>query len=345
MKIKPLFSINLKSSIMKDKIYYILFLILACVSANAETQQHVKLAAVKLYEFPLCGVADSVTSRYDAKHHLMFLSGFDTDGHGTFWFVGGNPMYVTCYKGSKMLFRRQLSDTFSNFSATRLRGDSLYTVHTNRHSLLAVHKSGKGPIREIFLPYDFADGGTAHEDEILLARGVAGRSPWANSDDEVGPNCNTLVKVFDYSGKLKREYVTKKDKLDALYPVPQIKGEELSFFEYVGKWRGLYVIHEEFAYNHRLRLFDTDSRMRGRYIMPKDSTFLMENVKKNQYPPNPVFTCEEDCNSFYHTPDFDIIRNGHFFRVWYYCGEGRNCIVVEDVDLAVAFPNIKGEGL
>ena len=76
--------------------------------------------------------------------------------------------------------------------------------------------------------------------------------------------------------------------------------------------------------------------------MPLDSTFWMENARKGLYPPNPIYTCEEDWYSFYHTRDFDIIRNGHFFRVWYYSGEGRNCIVVEDVDLAVAFPNIKG---
>ena len=326
---------------MKNKIYYILFLILACMSANAKTQQHVKLAAVKLYEFPICGVADSVTSRYFPKTHVMFLSGFDTDGHGTFWFVGGNPMYVTCYKGSKMLFRRQLSDTFSNFSATRLRGDSLYTVHTNRHSLLAIHKSGKGPIREIFLPYDFADDGTAHEDEILLARGVVGRYPDDNSDDEAHPNSNTLIKAFDYSGKLRREYITNKSYDNELYPVPHIKGENLSSFSYASKWHGLYVIYND----TELRLLDADSRMRGCYTMPLDSTYLMKNVKKNQYPPSPVFTCEEDWYSFYNTSDFDIIRNGHFFRVWYYSGEGRNCIVVEDVDLAVAFPDIKGESV
>ena len=264
---------------MKDKIYYILFLILACVTANAETQQHVKLAAVKLYEFPLYGVADSVTSRY-YSNGLMILSGFDTDGHGTFWFVGGNPMYVTCYKGNKMLFRRQLSDTFSNFSATRLRGDSLYTVHTNRHSLLAIHKSGKGPIREIFLPYDFAVDGTAHEDEILLAKGVAGCYTGDNNDDmEVAPNSNTLIKVFDYGGNLKREYVTKKYKLDALYPVPQIKGEDLSYLYYAGKWRGLDMVYDGLPGVDRLRLFDADSKMRGCYLMPLDSTHLVKNIR------------------------------------------------------------------
>ena len=328
---------------MKDKIYYILFLILACVTANAETQQHVKLAAVKLYEFPLYGVADSVTSRY-YSNGLMILSGFDTDGHGTFWFVGGNPMYVTCYKGNKMLFRRQLSDTFSNFSATRLRGDSLYTVHTNRHSLLAIHKSGKGPIREIFLPYDFAVDGTAHEDEILLAKGVAGCYTGDNNDDmEVAPNSNTLIKVFDYGGNLKREYVTKKYKLDALYPVPQIKGEDLSYLYYAGKWRGLDMVYDGLPGVDRLRLFDADSKMRGCYLMPLDSTHLVKNIRDDLYPPIPVFTCEEDWDSLYHTRDLDIIRNGHFFRVWYYSGEGRNSIVVEDVDLAVAFPDIKEE--
>ena len=250
-------------TIMKHKFYLTLLLMLACVSANAQTQQHNKRAAVKQYEFPICGAADSVTSRYYAKDNTLFLSGFDTDGQGTFWFVGGNPTHVTCYNGSTLQFRRQISDTYSKFSATRVRGDSLYTVDTNRHSLIAIHKSGKGPIREIFLPYDFANAGTAREDEILLARGAVGRYSGDNSDDEAAPNSNTLVKVFDYSGKLKREYVTKKDKLDALYPVPQIKGEELSFFEYVGKWRGLYVIYGETS----LRLFDTDSKQRGCYII------------------------------------------------------------------------------
>ena len=247
-------------------------------------------------------------------------------------------MYVTCYKGSKMLFRRQLSDTFSNFSATRLRGDSLYTVHTNRHSLLAIHKSGKGPIREIFLPYDFANDGTAREDEILLARGAVGRYSGDNSDDEAEPNSNTLIKVFDYGGKLKREYVTNNSYDKELYPMLQIKDEKLSSFNYAGKWHGLYVIYN----NTELRLFDANSKMRGCYAMPLDSTYWMENAGKGLYPPDPIFTCEEEWDLFYHTPDLDIIRNGHFFRMWYYSGGVRNCIVVEDVDLAVAFPNIKG---
>ena len=329
-------------TIMKHKFYLTLLLMLACVSANAQTQQYNKRAAVKQYEFPICGAADSVTSRYYAKDNTLFLSGFDTDGQGTFWFVGGNPTHVTCYNGSTLQFRRQISDTYSKFSATRVRGDSLYTVDTNHHSLIAIHKSGKGPIREIFLPYDFANDGTAREDEILLARGAVGRYSGDNSDDEAAPNSNTLIKVFDYGGKLKREYITNNSFEKELYPVPQIKDESLSSFNYAGKWCGFDLVCDGTIGCDRLRLFDTDSKQRGCYIMPLDSTFWMKNAGKGLYPPDLVLTCEEDWYLFYHTRDFDIIRNGHFFRVWYYSGGVRNCIVVEDVDLAVAFPNIKG---
>ena len=326
---------------MKDKIYYILFLILACISANAETQQHVKLAAVKLYEFPICGVADSVTSRYFPKTGLLFLSGFDTDGHGTFWFIGGNPMYATCYKGSKMLFRRQLSDTFSNFSATRLRGDSLYTVHTNRHSLLAIHKSGKGPIREIFLPYDFANDGTAREDKIFTARTLQDcRIDTVKGNVFLPPNGKTVITELEYAGEEHvRNYFSNKTAREALYPVPTIKGIDPEHVEYVGKWRGLDVIYDKTPKGSRLRLFDANGKMRGHYIMSNDSTDVVGDIIDGIYP-MPVITCEEDMRTYFHTPDFDIIRNGHFCRVWY-CGRGRKRIIVEYVDLAVVFPKIK----
>ena len=78
-----------------------------------------------------------------------------------------------------------------------------------------------------------------------------------------------------------------------------------------------------------------------KYIISNNETdWVGDNVIDGLYPTS-VLTCEDDWNSFYHTPDFDIIRNGHFFRVWYYGGKGRKRVMVEDVDLAVAFPNIK----
>lgn len=330
-------------TIMKHKFYLTLLLMLACVSANAQTQQHNKRAAVKQYEFPICGAADSVTSRYYAKDNTLFLSGFDTDGQGTFWFVGGNPTHVTCYNGSTLLFRRKISDTYSKFSATRVRGDSLYTVDTNHHSLIAIHKSGKGKKKEVFLIYFLANDGTAREDKIFTARTLQDcRIDTVKGNVFLPPNGKTVITELEYAGEEHvRNYFSNKTAREALYPVPTIKGIDPEHVEYVGKWRGLDVIYDKTPKGSRLRLFDTNGKMRGHYIMSNDSTDVVGDIIDGVYP-MPVITCEEDMRTYFHTPDFDIIRNGHFFRVWYY-GRGRKRIIVEDVDLAVAFPKIKEE--
>ena len=52
------------------------------------------------WDFKIRNAPDSIDCRYYPNNEL-FLSGFDTDGKGTFYFAGGNPLRVSCFKGAE----------------------------------------------------------------------------------------------------------------------------------------------------------------------------------------------------------------------------------------------------
>ena len=83
--------------------------------------------------------------RYYPNNEL-FLSGFDTDGKGTFYFAGGNPLRVSCFKGTELQWRRKVSDVHTRRALFRLRGDSLYLVHDQTHELIVLSKDGTGDV-------------------------------------------------------------------------------------------------------------------------------------------------------------------------------------------------------
>lgn len=49
---------------------------------------------------------DSVPSRYFPQSNELYLSGFDTDGKGTFYFAGGNPFQIACFRDTAIVYRR-----------------------------------------------------------------------------------------------------------------------------------------------------------------------------------------------------------------------------------------------
>lgn len=53
---------------------------------------------ITFWDYTFRGKADSVDCIYN-KWGELYISGFDTDCKGTFWFVGGNPLRVSCFKG------------------------------------------------------------------------------------------------------------------------------------------------------------------------------------------------------------------------------------------------------
>lgn len=93
----------------------------------------------KRHIFSFQNSPDSVTCVYKANTNELIVSGFDTDGKGTFYFLGGSPLTVTCYEQGKLAYRRPLGIRFSGMVSFRLIGDSLYLIHREDHAMYRMH--------------------------------------------------------------------------------------------------------------------------------------------------------------------------------------------------------------
>lgn len=78
------------------------------VTADAQRVSN-RFPEITFWDYTFRGKADSVDCIYNKKLGL-YLTGFDTDGKGTFCFAGGSPLRVSCFKGNRLLWRREVAD-------------------------------------------------------------------------------------------------------------------------------------------------------------------------------------------------------------------------------------------
>ena len=96
--------------------------------------------ATKMYEF---NYADSI---FPCQPPCI-IKGLDTDGEGSFYIAGGNPIRLNCYKGAEFKWSRVIStDSCCTEGYLHLVGDSLYFIEESKHQILRIHKDGIGEI-------------------------------------------------------------------------------------------------------------------------------------------------------------------------------------------------------
>lgn len=93
--------------------------------------------------FPYIG-EKSIPCFADTACHTLTLSGFDTDGDGTFFFVGGDSLNVACFKGTKEIYRKKLFLPRTGHGIIKLVGDSLHILHDQLSSVVSMCQDGKG---------------------------------------------------------------------------------------------------------------------------------------------------------------------------------------------------------
>ena len=74
--------------------------IMSSFAFTADAQRASRYPEMTYWDFTFRDAADSVDCIYNSVKEL-YLSGFDTDGKGTFYFAGGEPLRVSCFKGTK----------------------------------------------------------------------------------------------------------------------------------------------------------------------------------------------------------------------------------------------------
>ena len=92
---------NMKSIYLMRILSIIAMLLSFVVTADAQRVRN-GFPEITLWEFAFRGEPNSIDCIYNKNNNELFLSGFDTDGKGTFWFAGGSPLRVSCFKGTKL---------------------------------------------------------------------------------------------------------------------------------------------------------------------------------------------------------------------------------------------------
>ena len=284
------------------------------------------------WDFKIRNAPDSIDCRYYPNNEL-FLSGFDTDGKGTFYFAGGNPLRVSCFKGTELQWRRKVSDVHTKRALFRLRGDSLYLVHDQTHELIVLSKDGTGDVHRVKLATDDIDEGVMHENYFVV-RDKGFRDKKFN----LLYNWRTRqykVSFFNYRGELawtdemRREY-----SIAMMRPLPYVPKMYANtpprYYSkyYKGMFRDMHLFVDEGV---------------SRFILTElgeiQYSYNIERDVRSDILPLWVLHDEIDQESHLSSLEGEILRGTHFYYVGY---EGRNNhLMVVDIDLDKMFPEAK----
>ncbi len=268
---------------------------------------------------------DSVPSRYFPQSNELYLSGFDTDGKGTFYFAGGNPLQIVCFRDTAIVYRRVFDGKLSLKGIFGLRKDSIYVIADQQKELIRLHKSGQGEAVELELPVREICGGRMAKNSFMLYCPVASL---VNGDTVYYKE--KCVYEFDYSFKmLSCKKVSKEEQEELLYPRPYSHNVP-SLFYYKGDYKGYGLYWGTDCGKWQLLLTDKEGQVKYNYDipMPADDPFSIIPLQ--------VLGIYEDAEVHRPSPDFEVLRNGRFYTVGF---DGKkNKLIVTEVDLSVVFP-------
>ena len=76
------------------------------------------------------------------------LKGIETDGKGSFWFLGDSPARIACFEGPELKWSRNTGVNLdeSYHSLFKIIGDSIWFVDEKGKSIYRMSKGGKGPV-------------------------------------------------------------------------------------------------------------------------------------------------------------------------------------------------------
>lgn len=303
----------------------LLFLTLAPLSAQRVNENYPFLS---YWDFKFRDAPDSVDCRYNPKNNELFLSGFDTDGKGTFYFAGGNPLRVSCFKGTSLQWRRKVSDTHTKRALFRLRGDSLYLVHDQTHELIILSKDGTGYVRRVKLATDDIDEGVMHQNYIVLRdSGVMDKRVKCIYNWETR---QFKVSFFNYQGELAwtdemtREYCIKMMRPAPDFSMPDEDMKEITYYK--GIFRDMHLFVRAGS---------------GEFLLSSFGKILYSCIVPNggvnfSVLPLQTLNDEIDIESHHPSPEGEILRGTHFYYVGF--ERANNHLMVVDFDLDKMFP-------
>lgn len=294
---------------------------------------------IKYWKFSIKGDS-GVPCRFNEYSRELFLAGFDVLGADNFYFAGGKPLELACFKGEEKAFRLRLDDKEPSFAMMKAEGDSIYLFNNSDLTLYRVHRGGNGPVSkttlsfEHFTPHD----GIITNGEMVLAQ---------KRDHIILNNSNVVSPGYDFmhlnlAGKFKRwtwqgydgptgNPSGKPDIPDSyLYSAKQPKIEGFKG-HYKGEWNGYRVFWGDLDYAWAVILTDREGNVKKQYTMKYATGEKFKTI------PFPVYTGMKDEWHFYKSPKHCILRQQYLYTAGYTREDAQ--IIVARLDLAALFPD------
>ena len=108
---------------------------------------------VKYWEYDING-KEGIACRYEQTRNILFMSGFSVTDNDVFYFAGGKPLSIVCFKGTKKVYQREIDTLPTKISMFKVIKDSVYLVNDQNLTLYRMHKNGQGTINKIKLNID-----------------------------------------------------------------------------------------------------------------------------------------------------------------------------------------------
>ena len=108
---------------------------------------------------------DYVDGNFPCDTAGIMIKGFAAEADSVFYIMGGNPIAVAKYNGTRMIARRNLGLNLNgSYEALfLLRGDSLYFIDEQANVIYALHKGLQGALAAFSLPMEAEDSITVGE--------------------------------------------------------------------------------------------------------------------------------------------------------------------------------------
>lgn len=312
--------------------------IMSLFAFTADAQRASRYPEMTYWDFTFRDAADSVDCVYNPTNNELYLSGFDTDGKGTFYFAGGEPLRVSCFKGTKFQWRREVSKAGTTCALFRMHGDSLYLVQNVTHELIALSKDGKGDVRRVKLPVDSIKDGVLHDKYFVLCSNMVEHGDW---DDYYE------LTYFNYDGSLMvRDTVNTSLRDKYMRPAPDFYDQH-TLDAYGNRYaRSVNPCQDYKGMFHGVPLYVSGCRftlnMDGADKKPLIRQIDVGINAEEYYQVIPLEVLTDITDYMCHTglPEATILRGTHVYYAGYW-HDGR--LMVADFDVDKIFPTVRDE--
>lgn len=325
---------NMKSIYLMRILSIAAMLLSFVVTADAQRVRN-GFPEITLWEFAFRGEPNSIDCIYNKNNNELFLSGFDTDGKGTFWFAGGSPLRVSCFKGTKLQWRREVSAESTKLALFRLCGDSLYLAHDMNRELIVLSKDGSGTVRHTKLPVDSIEHGVMHEKYFVLRSNELKYNGWRNHFE---------LTFFNYDGsQMLRDTVSREMVEKYMRPAPDYHYQNTRERNNPGITREVYIHYDYKGMFYGMPLYESGFKFylntAGEDGEPMSRSYSIEDIFDVDGPERawPVEPITDRIFDEYHftLPESVVLRGTHLYETYY---QRSGVFTVIDFDVEKIFP-------